>query len=103
MAFHDSASVIIMMCIFRCNHHPTCDDGADEEGCFPKKFSLKTLAIIIGAGVAGVIVLGKCIQFLRRPLGLDKGPVIIYGRGGSDSKVGGGVENILRFKEWASK
>ncbi len=50
-----------MMCIFRCNHHPTCDDGADEEGCFPKKFNLKTVAIIIGAGVAGVFLLGECI------------------------------------------
>ena len=31
-----------------------------------------------------------------------QGPIIIYGQGGSGSKVGGGIENILRVREWAS-
>ncbi len=34
-----------------------------------------------------------------------KGPVIIYGRGGPGSKVGGiqGIKNIFRVREGASK
>ena len=34
---------------------------------------------------------------------MSKGPVIIYGQGGPEEKVGGGYEKILMDREWARK